>query len=155
MSDHAETLGNPTDFTLGLVHNTDRIPDTYWTGRSSIGRSIDRGALIGWVVCDQISRVECKLTEEQIVGIEKGTEVRIRLMQHPMKAWVGQVIEMAKMTQGVESTETMFYQVRIEFDDDFPESDYYDGNAEVVFVRPGQSLLHMATDQWLRNIKLR
>ena len=155
MSDHAETLGNPTDFTLGLVHNTDRIPDTYWTGRSSIGRSIDRGALIGWVVCDQISRVECKLSEEQVVGIAIGTEVRIRLMQHPMKAWVGHVIEMAKMTQGVESTETMFYQVRIEFDDDFPESDYYDGNAEVVFVRPGQSLLHMATDQWLRNIKLR
>ena len=49
----------------------------------------------------------------------------------------------------------MAYQLRIEFDEVIDWSDYTQGNAEIVLLRPNQSLLHMATDQWLRNMRMR
>ena len=49
----------------------------------------------------------------------------------------------------------MAYQVRIEFVDHLSSSEYIHGNAEVVLLRPSQSLLKIATDQWLRHARMR
>lgn len=86
-------------------------------------------------------------------------------MQHPDKGWIGKVVEIAKMSQSresvpavktsAESIDAKTYRVRIEFVDYLSSSEYIHGNAEVVLLRLSQSLLTIATDQWLRHARMR
>lgn len=161
----AEAPENPSDVAFGLgTTNVDAI-SSYWISDSSIGRLIDRGTLIGWIVQDQNAKIECRLTEEQIYGIDTATEVRVCIAQDPTKIFTGRVVEVARMsmveerrnknpTQSQELS-PMTYQVRIALINDRACPLYTDGNAEVVFIKPSQSLLNMAMDHWMRDSKMR
>ena len=161
----AETPENPTEFALGFAQRAEEWAPAFWTEAGSLGRWVERGTLIGWFVHDDVAKVECRLAEEQTAGIRIGSEVRIRLEQRPDKCWIGNVVEIAKMSQSsesvpsvktsAESIDAMAYQVRIEFVDHLSSSEYIHGNAEVVLLRPSQSLLKIATDQWLRHARMR
>ena len=161
----AETPENPTEFALGFAQCAEEWAPAFWTEAGSLGRWVERGTLIGWFVQDDVAKVECRLAEEQTAGIQVGSEVRIRLVQRPDKCWIGNVVEIAKMSQSsesvpsvkttAESMDAMTYQVRIEFVDHLSSSEYIHGNAEVVILRPSQSLLSIATDQWLRHARMR
>jgi hypothetical protein len=161
----SEKLENPADIALGLQSNSTPTESKAWTDKPSIGRILERGSVIGWVVTNEQPSVECTLSEEQAVGVAIGSEVRIRLMQHPSRIWKGRVSELAKMSQAKEPSEangknaqslaSVAYQLLIRVEEDRDWSEYSNGNAEVVLLRPNQSLLHMATDQWFRNMRMR
>ena len=156
---------NPSDVAFGLgTTNVDAMA-SYWISDSSIGRLIDRGTLIGWIVQDQNAKIECRLTEEQIYGIDTATEVRVCMAQDPTTIFAGRVVEVARMsmveerrnknpTQSQELS-PMTYQVRIALTNDPACPLYTDGNAEVVFIKPSQSILNMAMDHWMRDSKMR
>ena len=161
----AEAPENPSDVAFGLANtNVDAI-SSHWISDSSIGRLIDRGTLIGWIVQDQNAKIECRLTEEQIYGIDTATEVRVCMAQDPTKIFAGRVVEVARMSMVEErknknSTQSqelspMTYQVRITLINDQACPLYTDGSAEVVFIKPSQSLLNMAMDHWMRDSKMR
>jgi putative peptide zinc metalloprotease protein len=160
----ADAPESPSDTAFGSTPPSSASSLANWTDKQSRGRFMERGTLVGWVVQDRSAIVECHLAEEQVAGISLGNEVRVRLHQNPTKIWTGKVVEMAKMSQVVrtsqsvekaDSLKAVAYQLRIEIDSSEGWSNYTHGNAEVVLLRPNQSILHMATDQWLRNMRMR
>lgn len=169
-----ESPENPSDATLGLVSYRTNHRDGAWGRSKSLGRHLDRGTLLGWVVEDNTFNIECRLTEEQLAGIQLGTEVRLVLSQNRAKIWRGRVSEIASTGQNQDqSTATvdtnassaseekkwMQYQVRVQLEGQdlqaLEAERYLSGSAEIVFVRPNRSLLQLATEFSLRNFRLR
>jgi putative peptide zinc metalloprotease protein len=165
MAKPPEKLENPLDIALGVQPNMTHAESNAWTDKPSIGRILERGSVVGWVVTNDLATVQCTLTEEQVAGVSIGSQVRIRLMQHPDWIWNGRVSELSKMSQASQLVETnnknaqsvasVAYQLLIRVGEERDWSEYSNGNAEVVLLRPNQSLLHMATDQWFRNMRMR
>jgi len=165
----ADSPENPSDFPLGLTGHLVTALPTSWTASSARGRWLERGALIGWIIQDRIAVVECQLSEDQIAGIGVRSEARVRLVQHPTKIARGRVVELSNATQprdalskegtsaarGPNSSAPANYLVRIELDEQFDDSEYCGGTAEVVLLRPSKSILDWAIDHWIRNVKLR
>ncbi len=172
----AEAIENPSDIAIGLgTPNAGSVPSD-WVSESSIGRQVDRGTLIGWIVQDQRARVECTLNDEQIAGIRIGMEARVCIAQEPTTIYTGRVVEMAtasfrtdansvgqdsgvghdnKQRRQIGELSPMLHQVRIELDERRAWSGYSSGNAEVVFIKPSQSIFNMAMDKWMRDSKMR
>ena len=161
----AEAPENPSDVAFGLgTLGVDSI-STYWISDSSIGRLVDRGTLVGWIVQDQDAKIECRLTEEQVYGIGTATEVRVCMAQDATTIFTGRVVEVARMSMVDErrnknptqfqELSPMTYQVRIRLTEDRAWPLYTNGNAEVVFIKPSQSILKMAMDNWMRDSKMR
>jgi putative peptide zinc metalloprotease protein len=161
----ADSPSNPTDVSLGFATSSANSWSTCWTSVESIGRALENRTLIGWVVQDRIPRIECKLFETQIAGIRVGTEVRVCIAQQPTKVFTGRVVELARSSQAIGSTtdfrsredevRPMSYDVRIAFDEGQEWNLYYNGNAEIVFNKPQQSILKLAMDTWMRDSKVR
>ena len=161
----AEAPENPSDVAFGFgAAGIDPI-SSFWISDSSIGRLVDRGTLIGWIVQDQDSKIECRLTEEQIYGIDTATEVRVCMVQDPTTIFAGRVVEVARMSMVEEARNrnptqsqelsSMTYQVRIKLTENRAGPLYTNGNAEVVFIKPSQSVFNMAMDNWMRDSKMR
>ena len=165
MATPAQAPENPSNIAFGLETTSFDSISSSWISDTSIGRLVDRGTLIGWVVQGQSPRIECRLGEEQANGIGTATEVRVCLAQMPTTVYVGRVVEVARMSKVVEtrtkdSTQSqelspMTYQVRIELNQDRVWRLYSNGNAEVVFIKPSQSIFRMAMDKWMRDSKMR
>ncbi len=165
LASRVETPTNPVDLALGLVVSELASVSSRWTSESSKGRLLDQGTLIGWIVKDDGARIECRLPEDKITGINAASEVRVRLEQSPLEIFSGKVVDIAKTGQ-VDSiangalspsneVRPMTYRIRIQLSDDRDWKKYSNGNAEVVFIRPSQSIVTMAADSWMRNSKLR
>lgn len=156
---------SPTDLAFGLGTASHGSISSHWTSESSIGRQVDRGTLIGWIVQDNGAMIECGLTEEQISGISKWTDVRICLTQDPTCIFTGRVVEIAKMSHAVGSgkknpkrsgeLQPMTHQVKVRVNENRNWSLYSNGNAEIVFIKPSQSIVTMAMDNWMRDSKMR
>ena len=79
--------------------------------------------------------------------------------------FTGRVVEIARSSQVVETAtqsrsredelRRMSYDVRIALDEGPEWSHYLNGNAEIVFVKPNQSILKLAMDTWMRDSKMR
>jgi multidrug resistance efflux pump len=166
----AESPENPSDIAIGLgTTNAGSVPSD-WVSESSIGRQVDRGTLIGWIVQDQRARVECTLNDEQIAGIRLGMEARVCIAQEPTTIFTGRVVDMAtasfqtdvssvghdnKQRRQVGELSPMWHQVRIELNEQRAWAGCSSGNAEVVFIKPSQSIFKMAMDKWMRDSKMR
>ena len=165
---------NPTDSSLGLVSFRAHASASTWNKSKSLGRFVDRGVLLGWVVEDNHPVIECKLNEEQLAGIAIGTEVRLVLKQNPTTVWQGRISEIASTGQNTdesklttaptalgssEEKKSMLYQVRVRLKEQELEKmevqQYMSGSAEIVFVRPNKSLVELACEFGLRNFRLR
>jgi len=165
---------NPTDSSLGLVSFRAHASASTWNKSKSLGRFVDRGVLLGWVVEDNHPVIECKLNEEQLAGIAVGTEVRLVLEQNPSTIWQGRISEIASTGQNTdesklttaptalgssEEKKSMLYQVRVRLKEQELEKmevqQYMSGSAEIVFVRPNKSLVELACEFGLRNFRLR
>jgi len=154
-----------TDVALGFVTANAISGSTCWTSGASIGRVLENRTLIGWIAMDSIPRIECKLLEEQLAGIGIGTEARVCITQMPTTLFTGRVVEIARSSQAVEiATQSrsredelrrMSYDVRILLDEAPKWSLYSNGNVEIVFVKPNQSILKLAMDTWMRDGKMR
>ena len=161
----AESLESPMELALGLGATSHGSNSSEWTCQSSIGRHVDRGTLIGWIVQDQGATIECRLTEEQIAGISTSTQVRFSLAQDPTTIFTGRVVEIAKMSQAVGLGEkipkqygelqSMTHQVKVKVNENRVWPFYTNGNADVVFIKPSQSIVAMVIDKWMRDSKLR
>jgi putative peptide zinc metalloprotease protein len=164
----------PIAIGLGTTNAGSVLSD--WVSESSIGRQVDRGTLIGWIVQDQSARVECTLNDEQIAGIRIGMEARVCIAQEPTTIYTGRVVEMAtasfrtdassvghdrgvghdiKQRRQVGELSPMWHQVRIELNEQRAWAGCSSGNAEVVFIKPSQSIFKMAMDKWMRDSKMR
>lgn len=160
-----EHPASPTDLAFGLRTASRSSISSHWTSESSIGRQVDRGTLVGWIVQDSGATIECGLTEEQISGIGTWTKVRISLTQDPTAILTGRVVEMAKMSQAIGSgkkspnqsgeLQPMTYQVKVSVNENRNWLLYSNGNAEIVFIKPSQSIVTMAMDTWMRDSKMR
>jgi putative peptide zinc metalloprotease protein len=160
-----EVVTSPSDVALGFETASVGVDLDRWTTDSAIGRQVDRGTLIGWVTKDRSPRIECRLTEEQIADISTRTQVRVCMTQSPSHVLTGRVVEIGTMPQPDESTtknhprsgelHSMIYQVRIMLDENHPTELYSNGSAEVVFIKPSQSLLKLAMDNWMRDSRMR
>ena len=165
---------NPSDSLLGLVSYRANSSTSPWARSKSLGRFIEKGTLLGWMVQDNQSVIECRLNEEQVAGIKTGSEVRVVLIQNPAKIWHGRISEMASTAQNTNTAtqspvsnvtnspdekQPMLYQVRIQLNEsdrlEMEARQYLSGSAEIVFLRPSMSLLELATDFCLRNFRLR
>ena len=161
----ADFHSSPTDIALGFVTASANSGSTCWTSGASIGRILENRTLIGWIAMDSIPRIECKLLEEQLAGIGIGTEARVCITQNPTMLFAGKVVEIARSSQAVEiATQSrsredelrrMSYDVRIALDEGPEWSLYLNGNAEIVFIKPNQSILKLAMDTWMRDSKMR
>ena len=175
----AESPENPSDVAIGLGTSSVGSISSDWISESSIGRQVDRGTLIGWIVQDSGAKVECTLTDEQIAGIRMGTEARVCVAQEPKTIYTGRVVDIAttgvrtdassvghdshdssvgqdnKLRRQVGELSPMLHQVRIELNEQRVWSGYSSGNAEVVFIKPSQSIFKMAMDKWMRDSKMR
>lgn len=160
-----EIVSSPSDVALGFETDSFGVDSDHWTSDTAIGRLVDRGTLIGWVTKDRSPRIECRLTEEQIADISTRTRVRVCMTQNPSQVLTGRVVEMGTMSQPDESTtknhprsgelHSMIYQVRIILDENQPGALYSNGSAEVVFIKPSQSILKLAMDHWMRDSRMR
>ncbi len=156
---------SPTDLAFGLRTAKYGSLSSHWTSATSIGRQVDRGTLVGWIVHENGATIECGLTEEQISGIGTWTKVRISLSQDPTAILTGRVVEMAKMSQAVGSgkkpskqsgeLQHMTYFVKVRVNENRNWTLYSNGNAEIVFIKPSQSIVTMAMDTWMRDSKMR
>ena len=166
----AESPENPSDVAIGLGAASLGSISSDWISQSSIGRQVDRGTLIGWIVQDPVAKVECSLTDEQIAGIRMGTEVRVCVAQESKTIYTGRVVGIAtasiradassvrhdnKQRRQIGELSPMLHQVRIELNEQRAWSGYSSGNAEVVFIKPSQSIFKMAMDKWMRDSKMR
>ncbi len=178
----AESPENPSDFAIGMGRSSVSSNSSYWISDASIGRHVDRGTLMGWIVQNPVTKVECTLSDEQIAGIQIATEVRVCLAQKPATVYTGRVVEIA--TAGIRADASsvghgssvghdssvgydrkhrtqagelspMLHQVRIQLNEDRAWSGYSSGNAEIVFIRQSQSIFKMAMDNWMRDSKMR
>ena len=169
-----ESPENPSDSLLGLVSYRANASKSPWTRSKSLGRYVEKGTLLGWMVQDNQSVIECRLTEEQVAGMKTGTEVRLVLTQNPSKIWQGRISEIASTAQNtktatqatvpnamnsLEEKQPMLSQVRIQLNEsdrlEMEARQYMSGSAEIVFLRPSMSLLELATEYCLRNFRLR
>ena len=160
-----EVVSSPSDVALGFETASFGADSDHWTTDSAIGRLVDRGTLIGWVTKDRSPRIECRLTEEQIADISTRTHVRVCIKQNPAQVLTGRVVEIGTMSQPDESMtknrprsgelHSMIYQVRIILDENQPGAFYSNGSAEVVFIKPSQSILKLAMDNWMRDSRMR
>lgn len=161
----AEVPESPSDVLFQTNASGKQIETMTWTERRAIGRHLERGTLVGWLVKDQRATVECRLTEEQIVGVQVGTRVRVKLGQSPNRLWEGHVFEVSNISQADsnrpqtapkpgELNQTA-YQLRIELDPSDDWGNYTQGTAEIVFLCPSVSIMNVATDLWLRNVRMR
>jgi multidrug resistance efflux pump len=169
-----ESPENPSDSLLGLVSYRANASKSPWTRSKSLGRYVEKGTLLGWMVQDNHSVIECRLTEEQVAGMKTGTEVRLVLTQNPSKIWQGRISEIASTAQNtktatqatvpnamnsLEEKQPMQSQVRIQLNEsdrlEMEALQYMSGSAEIVFIRPSMSLLELATEYCLRNFRLR
>ena len=165
MAAPAQAPENPSDAAFGLESESLDTISSSWISETSIGRHVDRGTLIGWVVRGHWPKIECRLSEDQANGISTATEVRVCLAQEPTNVYTGRVVEVARMSKVVETRNTnltqsqelspMTYQVRIELTDDRAWRLYSNGNAEVVFIKPSLSIIRIAMDKWMRESKMR
>ena len=165
ISSQPDAPTNPADAALGLGTPYAAKSTNFWASDSSRGRLLERGTLVGWIVKDQGGTIECRLPEEQIAGISTETEVRVSLTQSPGQIFVGKVIELARVGQidsvaskrenQTNDVRPMTYRVRIRLIGNGEWTLYANGNAEVVFVRPSQSIVNMASDHWMRHSKIR
>jgi len=164
----AERIESPTLTFLANSNSIELHAPEYWIHPKAIGRTIERGTLVGWVIEDRSPSGECLLDEEQIAGGAVGSEVRVRLVQDSKRVWLGRVSELSKMNGNNESSskrtagngrdelQSMSHRLRVEISaDSFDWSDYYSGAAEVVCIRPSRTLLSIAMDQWMRSIRMR
>jgi len=161
----ADSPENPSALAMGLPPGPRPLGQQPWLSAENLGRWVDRGTVIGWIVQDSLPYVECTLSEEQRIGIRIGTEARICLGQSTADVMIGRVVKLAKMSQSIEPRSAksgkpqeilaMAYRLQIELDSPRLWTNYNNGSAEIVFVKPNQSLLHVATDHWLRNMKVR
>lgn len=160
-----EVVSSPSDIALGFETASFGVDSDHWTSDSAIGRLVDRGTLIGWVTKDRSPRIECRLTEEQIADITTRTQVRVCMTQNPKQVLTGRVVEIGTMSQPDGSTtkneprsgelHSMIYQVRIILDENQLGTLYSNGSAEVVFIKPSQSILKLAMDNWMRDSRMR
>jgi len=160
-----EAVSSPSDVALGFAAASVGLDSDYWTSDSAIGRLVDRGTLVGWITEDQTPRIECRLTEEQISDVSIHTQVRVCMKQNPTQVMTGRVVEIGAMSQQDETANknprpsgelrSMMYQVRIILDENQPLKLYSNGSAEVVFIKPSQSILKLATDNWMRDSRMR
>jgi len=156
---------NPAEIAFGLGELNPHWVPSLWATESSKGRWLELGSLIGWMVYDHVATIECRLPEEQISGIQIESEVRVCLAQSPTEIFIGRVVEMARMGQkdsadndsqsNISDLHSMTYRLRIQLNENRDWSFYSNGNAELVFVRPNQSIMKMALDNWMRNSKMR
>lgn len=160
-----EAVSSPSDVALGFATASSGADSDYWTSDSAIGRVVDRGTLVGWITIDQSPRIECKLTEEQIADVNLRTQVRVCMKQNPAQVMTGRVVEIGALGQQEEGAakiparsgelRSMVFQVRIILDENQPSSLYSNGGAEVVFIKPSQSILKLAIDHWMRDSRMR
>jgi putative peptide zinc metalloprotease protein len=169
-----ESPENPSDSLLGLVSYRANAGTSPWARSKSLGRHVEKGTLLGWMVQDNQSIIECRLTEEQVAGIKTGTDVRVVLTQNSSKIWQGRIAEIASTAQNTrtvtqatipsatnspEEKQPMQYQVRIQLNEsdrlEMEARQYMSGSAEIVFLRPSMSLFELATEYCLRNFRLR
>jgi putative peptide zinc metalloprotease protein len=156
---------SPSDF--WLVGETVKTANATWTEQASVGRYLERGEMIGWLVKSPRMDVECELSEYEIPDVTIGTEARVRLLQLPERVFAGQVVEVtiAKNTREQEqvpgTTQTTSksapgrYRVRISLNESPLPPDIDAGTAEIVLLKPKKSILHEARDFWLRNARMR
>ena len=160
-----EVVSSPTDVALGIESSGFGTDADHWTSDSAVGRLVDRGTLIGWVTKDRSPRIECRLTEEQVADITTRTQVRVCMIQDRTRVLSGRVVEIGTVSQPDESEmkktprlgelHSMTYQVRIILDENQPGILYSNGSAEVVFIKPSQSILKLAMDNWMRDSRMR
>ena len=72
MAKRSEVPESPSQIAFGIPPNSSSARPTLWTEKHSLGRLMERGTLVGWIVQNRIGTVECSLTEEQIAGISVG-----------------------------------------------------------------------------------
>jgi putative peptide zinc metalloprotease protein len=167
-----DTLDNPSESPFGLVSYRDPALEMSWNAKGSIGRYVERGTLLGWIVTDDEYVVQCTLTEEQLDGVSLGTEARLRLSQNPTRIWMGSVNEIALMriddgtvrdqvpnVGGLQATEAIkprTHQVTVRFknQNELVESKPIgSGMTELVLLRPNESLMSLAIETLLRNFR--